>query len=64
MLIDGGATNNTVGGTTAAARNVICGNLPGGVTFSDAGTSGNVVEGNYIGATQPAPRLSATWTRA
>ena len=45
----GGSTGNTIGGTTAAARNVIVGiNLPA-VLMTDAGTSGNVVEGNYIG---------------
>ena len=41
-----GANNNTIGGTTAAARNVISGNLARGVLiFSD----GNTVQGNYIG---------------
>jgi parallel beta-helix repeat protein len=47
-----GGTNNTVGGTTAAARNVISGNSFDGVTLSFVGvdnTSGNVVQGNYIG---------------
>ena len=46
---DLGATNNTVGGTVAGARNVISGNAPGGVFFNGTGTSGNLVEGNYIG---------------
>jgi titin len=45
------ATGNTVGGTTAAARNIISGNLSHGVLLQSA--SGNVVEGNYIG-TNPA----------
>ncbi len=49
-----GATDNTVGGTTTAARNVIGGNGNRGVYISTpAGstspTTGNVVEGNYIG---------------
>ena len=44
-----GATNNTVGGTTAAARNLISGNLHEGVLIGFAGTANNVVEGNYIG---------------
>ena len=39
-------TGNTIGGTTAAARNVISGNL-GGVEMD--GDVGDVVEGNYIG---------------
>jgi hypothetical protein len=43
------ATNTTIGGLTAAARNIISGNNEDGVAFiSDSGT-GNVVEGNYIG---------------
>lgn len=40
------ASNNTIGGTTAAARNVISGNDGGGVSI---GGSGNQVLGNYIG---------------
>ena len=43
-----GAQNNTVGGTTAAARNVLTGSNSG-VCIHDPGTSGNVVKGNYIG---------------
>jgi hypothetical protein len=43
--------NNTVGGTTAAARNIIAG-TPGyqvpAITLS-GGSTGNVIEGNYIG---------------
>jgi titin len=44
-----GAQNNTIGGTTTAARNLISGNLHEGVLIGFAGTSGNVVEGNFIG---------------
>jgi titin len=44
-----GAQFNTVGGTTAAARNLISGNLNEGVLIGFAGTSNNVVEGNFIG---------------
>ena len=47
--LDLGATNNTIGGTVAGARNVISGNADGGVFFNGSGTSGNFVEGNYIG---------------
>ncbi len=47
--IQGGATNNTVGGATSAARNVISGNGSVGVLITDAGTNGNVVEGDDIG---------------
>lgn len=49
ILLSGGATNATIGGTTAAARNVISGNSSTGISLVDAGTSGNVVRGNYIG---------------
>jgi Ca2+-binding RTX toxin-like protein len=44
-----GAIGNTVGGNTSAARNVISGNVTNGVQFNDSSTTGNVVEGNYIG---------------
>jgi titin len=44
-----GATANTIGGTTAAARNVISGNTYNGVVIAFSGTSNNVVEGNFIG---------------
>ena len=35
--------------TAGAARNVISGNTGDGVLIGDSGTTGNVVEGNYIG---------------
>jgi gliding motility-associated-like protein len=41
--------SNTIGGTTAAGRNIISGSAPSpGIVFSGAST-GNTVEGNYIG---------------
>ena len=49
IFIVQGATANTVGGTTAAARNIISGNLNTGVIIEDAGTTGNQLLGNYIG---------------
>jgi hypothetical protein len=53
ILIAAGATNNTVGGTTAAARNLISGNKGSGVQIGAAtdqsATSGNVVAGNWVG---------------
>jgi titin len=49
VLIQNGATNNTIGGTTLAARDVISGNSWDGVHIVGSGTSGNVVEGDYIG---------------
>ena len=47
--INGGATGNRIGGTTAAARNVISGNSAQGIYIREAGTGGNFIEGNYIG---------------
>ena len=43
--------HNTVGGTTAAARNVISGNGDRGIYFDGTPASGNLIEGNYIGTT-------------
>ncbi|HEU0293222.1 MAG TPA: CSLREA domain-containing protein, partial [Anaerolineales bacterium] len=43
------ASNNTIGGTTAAARNLISGNNDEGVWIYGAGATGNLVQGNYIG---------------
>lgn len=40
--------NNTVGGTVAGARNIISGN-GGGIGIVDINSSGNMVQGNYIG---------------
>jgi hypothetical protein len=42
------SSNNTIGGTAAAARNVISGNDNTGI-FMSAGTTGNLVQGNFIG---------------
>lgn len=49
MMVSGGATGNTFGGTVVGARNVISGNASYGMLVKDAGTSSNVVEGNYAG---------------
>jgi len=55
-VVISGAANNQIGGTTAAARNVISANGAlmqtigyVGVYLFGAGTSGNVIQGNYIG---------------
>ncbi|HEY3242471.1 MAG TPA: right-handed parallel beta-helix repeat-containing protein [Phycisphaerae bacterium] len=49
VVIDGSA-NNTVGGSSAAARNIISGNtLAAAIAVSGAGATGNLVQGNYIG---------------
>lgn len=47
--ISGGAHGNTIGGTTAAHRNVISGNAHNGVQIIGAGTDSNIVQGNFIG---------------
>ena len=49
VVVSQAATSNTIGGTTAAARNVISGNSGIGVDFTGSGTTGNRVQGNYIG---------------
>ena len=43
------SANNTIGGITAEARNVISGNNSRGVYIAGAAATGNVVVGNYIG---------------
>jgi hypothetical protein len=42
-------SNNTVGGTTAAERNVVSGNILDGVRIYGPNAMGNKVAGNYIG---------------
>ncbi len=49
VLIAAGSADNTIGGITAAARNIISGIDGPGVDITDATTTGNVVLGNYIG---------------
>ncbi|GAC1387371.1 MAG: hypothetical protein NVS1B7_1500 [Candidatus Saccharimonadales bacterium] len=41
--------NNTVGGTTPNARNILSGNGGAGVFLTGASSTGNIVAGNYIG---------------
>ncbi|HSQ55986.1 MAG TPA: hypothetical protein VLM40_09575, partial [Gemmata sp.] len=45
----GSDVGNLIGGTTPGARNVISGNDGHGVWFTGFDTTGNVVQGNYIG---------------
>jgi parallel beta-helix repeat protein len=49
VRIEAGADGNTVGGTTAAERNVISGNGFLGICLCNSGPMGNTVSGNYIG---------------
>ncbi len=44
-----GATSNTIGGVAAGALNVISGNAADGIDIHDSGTTGNIIQGNYIG---------------
>lgn len=43
------ADDNTVGGTESGARNVISGNAGDGVVIFGSGTTGNEIQGNFIG---------------
>jgi hypothetical protein len=47
--ISQGASANTIGGTSAAERNIISGNSDDGVYLTGAGTQSNQVMGNHIG---------------
>src|SRR5262249_36202403 len=49
IAVRNGSHNNTIGGTTAAARNVISGNGLDGIDILDIGCDNNVVQGNFIG---------------
>ena len=49
LQIYGGAQGNTIGGSSAAARNVISGNSFQGVLLVGTNTSRNVIAGNFIG---------------
>jgi hypothetical protein len=49
VSIGNAASRNTIGGTSAPARNLISGNLTDGVMIAGQGTSGNTIEGNFIG---------------
>ncbi len=49
IFFDSNASGNTIGGTVAAARNLISGNLLDGVLITGANATGNLIRGNYIG---------------
>ena len=49
VAILAGADSNIIGGTAAAYRNLISGNGNDGILIADAGTTGNLVQGNRIG---------------
>lgn len=47
-IVGGGSINNTIGGTTASARNIISANGDNGVALYSAANK-NLIQGNYIG---------------
>jgi gliding motility-associated-like protein len=49
VVLSSGASNNTIGGTVAGAGNLISGNNSDGIEISGAFSTGNVIQGNYIG---------------
>jgi titin len=49
VSIGRGAVDNTIGGTTSSAGNLISGNKLAGIFISGEGTSGNTVIGNLLG---------------
>ena len=48
VLIRNGSKNNIIGGTSALYRNIISANSDG-IQLRDANTTGNFIQGNYIG---------------
>ena len=62
LTIFSGATSNTIGGTSPAARNILSGNSSYGLVVSDPGTSENLIQGNYFGldasGTAPLPNYT------
>ena len=64
VKIDNGASTNTIGGTAAGAQNVISGNGASGVVVDGASSTGNAIEGNFIGTDVMVLRIWATLTTA
>jgi parallel beta-helix repeat protein len=57
----GGSSNNLFGGTSPGAGNSISGNDSYGIFFADPGTSGNSLEGNFIGADSTGTNALGNW---
>ncbi len=57
IILDGGAGNNTIGGSMGGARNVISGNLGNGLSITATAATGNVVVGNNIGTDSTGTQL-------
>jgi Ca2+-binding RTX toxin-like protein len=49
VLIDSNSTNNTIGGSTPGAGNVVSGNSSNGIQIVGGNVTGNVVRGNFVG---------------
>lgn len=49
LIVTGSSHDNSIGGTSVGARNVISGNVDTGVWLIGAGVNQNTVRGNYIG---------------
>jgi titin len=49
VALTGGASNNAIGGATAAAANVASGNGSWGVVLFGPGVTGNVIQGDFLG---------------
>ncbi len=49
ITINDGASNNKIGGVETGAGNLISGNGRYGITIGKSGTTGNIIQGNYIG---------------
>ncbi|MEY4906445.1 MAG: hypothetical protein RL260_163, partial [Pseudomonadota bacterium] len=43
------SANNVIGGTTTTARNLVSGNTNDGINVSGTGSTGNQIQGNFIG---------------
>src|SRR5262249_19176139 len=52
VLLQAGASGNTIGGTSLADANLITNSAGGAAFITGGGTTGNVVEGNFIGTDQ------------
>jgi uncharacterized delta-60 repeat protein len=49
IQLSNNSSNNTIGGTTDNAANIIGGTSSTGIFIGDPGSTGNIVQGNYIG---------------
>ncbi len=49
VQIADGASDNLIGGSSVATRNVISANLSNGIVITGSGTTGNTIAGNFIG---------------